>query len=170
MCHPFPSVQTVSYVFHSEAWYCQVSTGLILKWSTWRRRLWGAGCLPCCSCEDLSGPGWPPPLWTSGSEPFYDPWKPQRSSEAVQGGKKNQNKTKTWQCFRSAPVTARRFGIHTGKTWRLLRFRQCWRRAAAGLPPSRLACQNKSHWLHSGTSYWQAVGQTESDIKKKKKG
>lgn len=84
----FPSVQTVSHVFDSKAWYCQVSTGLILKWWTWRRRLWGAGCLPCCSCEDRSGPGWPPPLWTSGSEPFYGPWKPQRSSEAVRGGLK----------------------------------------------------------------------------------
>lgn len=54
---------------------CPDTVSKVLKWWTWRRRLLGAGCLPCCSCGDQSRPGWPPPLSTSGSEPFYDPWK-----------------------------------------------------------------------------------------------
>lgn len=53
----------------------------ILKWWTWRRRLSGAGFLPCCSCEDQSKPGWPPPLLTSGLKPFCDPWNMWHSSE-----------------------------------------------------------------------------------------
>lgn len=46
-----------------------------LRWWTWRRRLSGAGCPPCCSCEGQSKPGWPPPPWTSESAPSFGPCK-----------------------------------------------------------------------------------------------
>lgn len=69
-----PSVQTQSQmVSDSKPWCCQEFLGQILRWWTWRKRLSGAGCLPCCSYEGQSRPGWPPPLSTSGSEPFSDP-------------------------------------------------------------------------------------------------
>lgn len=51
------------------------SVGSGFKWWTWRRKPSGAGFLPCCSYEGQSEPGWPPPLLTSGLEPFYGPYK-----------------------------------------------------------------------------------------------
>lgn len=62
-CGPPPSVQTQSERLLTASSHAvnygavRSFVGHILKWWTWRRRLSGAGCLPCCSCEGQSKPG-----------------------------------------------------------------------------------------------------------------
>lgn len=127
-------------------WYCQEFVGQILKWWTLRRRLSGVGCLPCCSCEGQSKPGWPPPLLTSGSEPFCDPWKIWHSDKfhRRRSSKMEPVMDLQWQTvvrshsLGTCDLSYCRIGLRTGKIWMLSQCLQHWRRAAAGHPLSHL--------------------------------